>query len=144
VQPQPQDPDPRGEIPLAASDRSRPRFLSRTELLASPFTSGRDGATFADMRVAYRGLVASKARCSLTALPVGQRIPAHSTNVEHIFVLHEGALDIVVEGERFRLHKMDELFVPVGKTFEIINVALETSTWLTVICPVDEWPERLS
>jgi quercetin dioxygenase-like cupin family protein len=133
--------DPRGTVPLTPEDRDRVRLLTQAELLSEP-NNGLPHATEGGMmRTHFRGLMSTNVRTSLIVVPVGQCSPVHTSRIEHIVFVLEGAVEFIVDGRRHRLERMDQLYFPPGLAYEYRNVALQTSCFYNVISPTETWPD---
>ena len=123
------------------ADRHSTRRLAAADWFAHP----NNRLPFADvggtLRTHFRGLTSTRVRTSLIVLPIGQCSPVHTSKIEHVITVLEGAVEFIVDGAHFRLEKLDQLFIPAGLAFEYRNVALQYSWFFNVISPADEWPE---
>ncbi|HEV3213341.1 MAG TPA: cupin domain-containing protein [Acidimicrobiales bacterium] len=126
---------PSADAPGADGAAPGVRLLTRAELLRGAVNDlpGTEGPGCA--RTAYPGLRAGTFRSTLMVMPVGQRSPARTSDIEHVIVVLEGAFVFTVDGVDYRVEALDQLFVPVGVVWEYQNAALAQSTYLAIVGP---------
>ena len=109
--------------------------LTRAELLEGVVNGlpGSDQGGF--LRSAFPGLVATTFRSTLIVMPMGQRSPPRMSDIEHVIVVLEGAFLFQVDGVKYRVEELDQLFMPVGVQWEYQNAALAQSTFLAIVGP---------
>jgi quercetin dioxygenase-like cupin family protein len=132
--------DPRGTIPLSAADGSRPRSVSLEEILREPRQSLPQADVGGYVRIAYTGLRASNCQAGLVYLPVGQGSPVHSAGVEHIITVLDGVVEFDVAGQRFRVERLGQMFLPAGVEYQYRNAGMVDVWFHNVIARHTDWP----
>ncbi len=87
------------------------------------------------LRSAFPGLVATTFRSTLVVMPMGQRSPPRTSEIEHIVIVLEGAFLFRVDGTEYHVDELDQLFVPVGVVWEYQNAVLTQSMFLAIVGP---------
>jgi quercetin dioxygenase-like cupin family protein len=121
---------------MTADDVIRPtQILTKDELLLEPINDLPGAERGGSIRTAFKGLVAGTFKTNFVVMPVGQCSPPRTSEIEHIIVVLEGAFEFRVDSERHRLEVLDQIFVPVGVTWEYRNATLGQSTFLSITGP---------
>jgi quercetin dioxygenase-like cupin family protein len=108
------------------------RVLRRHDLLVEPINDLPRAEQGGFLRTAYKGLEAGTFRTTLVVVPLGQCSPPRLSEIEHIIVVLEGALEFRVDDVRYRLEALDQIFVPVGVHWEYRNAVLAVSSFISV------------
>jgi quercetin dioxygenase-like cupin family protein len=111
------------------------RVLTKQALIAEPIHDLPGADRGGTMRVAYKGLVAGTFRSTLIVMPTGQTSPPRDSDIEHIIVVLSGSFEFIVDEQRYLVHEMDQIFVPVGVRWEYRNAALQQSSFLSIVGP---------
>ena len=107
--------------------------MTHAELLATANPPLPGAGTDGTRREAYRGLAGTAFATNLVVMPAGQRSPARESEVEHVIYVLEGSFEFAVEGDRYEVATMGQIFVPPGVRWEYRNSADATSTFLSVV-----------
>jgi glyoxylate utilization-related uncharacterized protein len=111
------------------------RVLTKQQLIAEPIHDLPEAQRGGFMRVAFKGLSAGTFRSTLIVMPTGQSSPPRDSDIEHIIVVLAGSFEFIVDGDRYMVHEMDQIFVPVGVRWEYRNAALQESQFLSIVGP---------
>jgi quercetin dioxygenase-like cupin family protein len=68
-------------------------------------------------------------------MPEGQRSTRRASDVEHIIYVLEGSFEFDIDGTRYELGAMDQIFVPTDVSWEYRNTFAGSSTFLSVTDP---------
>jgi quercetin dioxygenase-like cupin family protein len=111
------------------------RVLSKSELISGVVNDLPGGEQGGFLRSAYPGLSATTFRSTLIVMPSGQRSPARKSDIEHIIVVLEGAFLFDIDGVKYQVNRLDQIFVPVGVVWEYQNAELGQSIFLSIVGP---------
>jgi quercetin dioxygenase-like cupin family protein len=123
------------EPPGALAPVPAVRLLTSAELLRGAFHDLPGAHEPGSVRTAYPGLAATTFRSTLVVMPVGQRSPERTSDIEHVIVGIEGAFVFTIDGVDYRLGELDQLLVPIGVRWEYRNDAPSDSTYLSIVGP---------
>lgn len=68
--------------------------------------------------------------CDLWTDPPGQVWKDYVHDVDELFMVLEGDVELEIKGERRRLKIGEEVLIPAGVTHSVFNVGRTTSQWL--------------
>jgi quercetin dioxygenase-like cupin family protein len=128
----PSDPEP---TTLTSYHPLPVQFLSKAELISRVVNDLPGGDRGGTLRSAYPGLSAGTFRSNLIVMPVGQRSPSRESDIEHIIIVLEGSFLFDIDGVKYPVNKLDQIFVPVGVTWEYQNAELGQSMFLSIVGP---------
>jgi quercetin dioxygenase-like cupin family protein len=111
------------------------QLLTRGELISRVVNDLPGGDRGGTLRSAYPGLSAGTFRSTLIVMPVGQRSPSRESDIEHIIVVLEGSFLFDIDGVKYQVNELDQIFVPVGVTWEYQNAELGQSAFLSIVGP---------